>query len=129
MAAAVADFTPKHPNKGKTKKVTIGSKWQIEMQQTEDVLKSISKENLITIGFKAEMDKEEGFNNAKNLIQNKNIDGVCYNFLKNSSSFGTANNSIIFIHKNGSIDLGQASKLDLSFKILTQSQKLEQNNF
>jgi phosphopantothenoylcysteine decarboxylase/phosphopantothenate--cysteine ligase len=129
MAAAVADFTPSKPNKGKTKKVNIGLRWQIDMEQTEDILKSINKENLMTIGFKAEMDSEQGFNNAKNLIQNKNIDGVCYNFLANSSNFGTPDNTITFIHKNGSVDLGTASKLDLSFKILTESQKLEQNNF
>lgn len=129
MAAAVADFTPTHPNQGKTKKVTIGSTWSIEMNQTDDILKTINKENLVTIGFKAEMDKEEGFKNAQNLLKNKNIDGVCYNLLKNSSDFGTTNNTITFIHNQGSIDLGTASKLDLSFKILTESQKLEQNTF
>jgi len=129
MVAAVADFTPSHPNEGKTKKIDIGSTWQIEMEQTEDILKTIDKTNLITIGFKAEMDPERGFNNANNLIQNKNIDGVCYNLLKNSSNFGTPDNSITFISKQGSVDLGTASKLDLSFKILTESQKLEQNNF
>ena len=129
MVAAVADFTPSHPNEGKTKKVDIGSTWQIEMEQTEDILQTIDKTNLMTIGFKAEMDPERGFNNAKNLIQNKNIDGVCYNLLKNSSNFGTPDNSITFISRQGSVDLGTASKLDLSFKILTESQKLEQNNF
>lgn len=129
MVAAVADFTPSHPNEGKTKKVDIGSTWQIEMEQTEDILQTIDKTNLMTIGFKAEMDPERGFNNAKDLIQNKNIDGVCYNLLKNSSNFGTPDNSITFINRQGSVDLGTASKLDLSFKILTESQKLEQNNF
>lgn len=129
MVAAVADFTPNHPNEGKTKKVDIGSTWQIEMEQTEDILQTIDKTNLMTIGFKAEMDPERGFNNAKDLIQNKNIDGVCYNLLKNSSNFGTPDNSITFISRQRSVDLGTASKLDLSFKILTESQKLEQNNF
>jgi phosphopantothenoylcysteine decarboxylase/phosphopantothenate--cysteine ligase len=128
MAAAVADFTPKNPNKGKTKKITIGSTWEIEMKQTDDILKTINKTNLMTIGFKAEMDPEHGFTNAKNLLENKNIDGVCYNFLKNSSNFGTPDNSITFIHKMGSVDLGTASKLNLSFKILEESKNLEQNN-
>ncbi|CAA6803101.1 MAG: Phosphopantothenoylcysteine decarboxylase (EC / Phosphopantothenoylcysteine synthetase (EC [uncultured Sulfurovum sp.] len=127
MAAAVADFTPKSPNNGKTKKVNIGTEWNIEMKQTADILKSVSNLGQVTIGFKAEMDKENGFSNAKSLIQNKNVDGVCYNLLANSSDFGTSDNSITFIHKNGSIDLGTASKLDLSFKILEESQKLESN--
>jgi phosphopantothenoylcysteine decarboxylase/phosphopantothenate--cysteine ligase len=129
MAAAVADFTPSTPNSGKTKKSSIGSIWNIEMKQTADILKSMNKENLISIGFKAEMDQTQGFDNAKNLIQNKNIDAVCYNLLKDSSNFGTPDNSITFIHKDGSVNLGRASKLALSFKILTESQKLEQNNF
>ena len=130
MAAAVADFTPKSPNKGKTKKVDIGDEWSIEMKQTEDILKSIAIEkqknkfNITTIGFKAEMDKEKGFFNAKSLIENKNVDGVCYNLLKDSQSFGTNNNSITFITAENSVDLGTASKLDLSFKILEESQKL-----
>lgn len=125
MAAAVADFTPKSPKCGKTKKTTIGTEWNIEMKQTDDILKSVMHLGQITIGFKAEMDKENGFLNAKSLIQNKNVDGVCYNLLSNSTDFGTSDNSITFIHKNGTIDLGRASKLDLSFKILEESQKLE----
>lgn len=127
MAAAVADFSPKAAHIGKIKKVSIGSEWHIEMIQTDDILKSISNLDIIKIGFKAEMDKENGFSNAKNLIKNKNIDGVCYNLLANSSSFGTSDNSIIFITKDKSIDLGRASKLDLSFKILDESQTLESN--
>ncbi|CAA6806461.1 MAG: Phosphopantothenoylcysteine decarboxylase (EC / Phosphopantothenoylcysteine synthetase (EC [uncultured Sulfurovum sp.] len=125
MAAAVADFSPKSPSMGKTKKVSIGTQWNIEMKQTEDILKSVSSLDIITVGFKAEMDKENGLSNAKSLIENKNVDGVCYNLLSNSSSFGTADNSITFITENESIDLGTASKLDLSFKILTESQKIE----
>ena len=70
------------------------------------------------------MDKEKGFFNAKSLIENKNVDGVCYNLLKDSQSFGTNNNSITFITAENSVDLGTASKLDLSFKILEESQKL-----
>ena len=125
MAAAVADFTPNEPHFGKMKKVNIGNEWNIQMKQTADVLKTIDKSKIITIGFKAEMDKEKGFSNAKSLIENKNIDGVCYNLLADSSAFGTSDNSIVFITKTESIDLGKASKLDLSFKILKESQKIE----
>ena len=128
MAAAVADFTPKSPKQGKTKKVNIGAEWNIEMTQTQDILKSISELSLIKVGFKAEMDKVNGFSNAKSLIENKNVDGVCYNLLADSSAFGTLDNSITFITKDKTVELGRASKLDLSFKILKESQKLEPNN-
>ena len=125
MAAAVADFTPKFPQTGKMKKADIGDDWNIEMKQTADILTEVNKLGLVTVGFKAEMDKERGFSNAKSLIENKNIDGVCYNLLQDSQSFGTDENSIHFITDNNSVDLGTASKLDLSFKILDESQKLE----
>ncbi len=125
MVAAVADYTPKFPQVGKIKKSDIGQEWSIELKQTADILTEINKENLITIAFKAEMDKEHGFSNAKSLIENKNVDGVCYNLLKDSQSFGTTEHSITFITPNKTIDLGNGSKLDLSFKILTESQALE----
>jgi len=125
MVAAVADFTPKFPQVGKMKKADIGDEWNIQMKQTADILTEINKLGLITVGFKAEMDKEKGFSNAKSLIENKNIDGVCYNLLQDSQSFGTTENSINFITADSAVDLGKASKLDLSFKILNESQKLE----
>lgn len=124
MAAAVSDFTPKFPQVGKIKKTDIGEEWKIDLKQNPDVLKEVNKLGLITIAFKAEMDSTNGLNNAKNLLSDKEVDGVCYNLLKDSQSFGTNSNTITFITKEESVDLGEASKIDLSFKILDESQKL-----
>jgi phosphopantothenoylcysteine decarboxylase/phosphopantothenate--cysteine ligase len=125
MTAAVADFTPKFPQNGKIKKADIGEEWKLELKQTADVLNEVNKLGLFTVAFKAEMNKETGFDNAKSLIENKNVDGICYNLLKDSQSFGTEENTITFITKEKTINLGTASKLDLSFKILDESQTLE----
>ena len=125
MTSAVADYTPKFPQVGKMKKSDIGEEWNIELKQTADVLTEVNKLGLNTIAFKAEMDEEKGFSNAKSLIENKNVDGVCYNLLKDSQSFGTTEHSITFITPNEEKDLGMGSKLDLSFKILNESQALE----
>lgn len=124
MVAAVSDFTPKFPQVGKMKKSDIGDTWKIDLKQTADILSSVNKDGITTIGFKAEMDAQQGLEHAKSLIENKNVDGVCYNLLKDSQSFGTSNNNITFITAENSVDLGEASKLDLSFKILDESQKL-----
>ena len=124
MAAAVADFTPKFPQTGKMKKSAIGESWNIELTQTEDILQEVNKLGLLTIAFKAEMDGDNGFDNAKSSLEAKSVDAVCFNLLKDSQSFGTDDNSITFISKEDSVDLGTASKLDLSFKILDESQKL-----
>jgi len=125
MAAAVSDFTPRFPQVGKIKKSYMGEKWSVELKQNPDILQKINKNGLVTIGFKAEMDKKNGFFNAESILKKKNIDGVCYNLLEDSQSFGTDENNMIFITGEKSIDLGTADKLRLSFKILLESQKLE----
>jgi len=124
MASAVSDFTPKFPQIGKIKKSDIGDSWRIELKQTPDILQEINKDGITTIAFKAEMDSQKGFDNAKELLKRKSVDGVCYNLLRDSQSFGTDDNSIVFITSNSSIDLGKSDKLTLSFKILYESQKL-----
>jgi len=124
MASAVSDFTPKFPQIGKIKKSDIGDSWSIELKQNPDILQEINKDGITTIAFKAEMDSEHGFANAKELLERKSVDGVCYNLLRDSQSFGTDDNSIIFITQENSIDLGKSDKLTLSFKILNESQKL-----
>ncbi|MCK9372690.1 MAG: bifunctional phosphopantothenoylcysteine decarboxylase/phosphopantothenate--cysteine ligase CoaBC [Sulfuricurvum sp.] len=126
MVAAVADFTPKFPQQGKLKKSMLGENWQIELQQTSDILSTLSKdrEGVTTIAFKAEMDSEEGLNNARALLTQKEVDAVCYNFLDDAKSFGGEENSIIFISKEKEIDLGRHSKFDLAEKILQQAESL-----
>ena len=128
MAAAVADFTPKYPQAGKLKKSQLGETWNIELIQTKDILKQINKEGIITVGFKAEMDPENGLKHAKALISNKGVTAVCYNLLKDSQSFGTEDNEITFITEQTSEALGKADKLTLSFKIIEQSMALDKGN-
>lgn len=120
MVAAVADFTPKFPQQGKLKKSMLGESWQIELKQTSDILTTLTqdREGITTIAFKAEMDNEEGLNNAKMLLSQKEVDAVCYNLLEDAKSFGGEENSITFITKENQIDLGRHTKFDLAEKIL-----------
>ncbi|MDP3301750.1 MAG: bifunctional phosphopantothenoylcysteine decarboxylase/phosphopantothenate--cysteine ligase CoaBC [Sulfuricurvum sp.] len=124
MVAAVADFTPKDPQQGKLKKSMLGDNWQIELEQTSDILSTLTKdrEGVTTIAFKAEMDSAEGLNNAKNLLTQKKVDAVCYNLLQDAKSFGGEENSITFITKNDQIDLGRHSKFDLAEKVIQSAQ-------
>jgi len=124
MVAAIADFTPKSPQSGKLKKSTLGNTWNIELKQTTDVLATIDKSAIKTVGFKAEMDTKEGLNNAVSLLDKKGVDAVCYNLLKDAKSFGGNENEITFITKDTQIALGRADKLTLSGKILNESKKL-----
>ncbi len=124
MVAAVSDFTPKSPQEGKLKKSMLGESWNIELKQTPDILSSLDKTDIKTIAFKAEMDAQNGLTNAQSLIENKQVDAVCYNLLQNSESFGTSDNEIIFITKESQIPLGKSDKLTLSHKILAQAKVL-----
>jgi len=124
MVAAVADFTPKFPQDGKLKKSMIGESWDIELKQSTDILSSLDKTDIKTVAFKAEMDTQEGLNNAVKLLMQKRVDAVCYNLLKDATSFGGDENEITFITKEEQVDLGRADKLTLSAKILAQAKKL-----
>jgi phosphopantothenoylcysteine decarboxylase/phosphopantothenate--cysteine ligase len=124
MAAAVADFTPRYPQDGKLKKTSIGDAWSLELKQTDDILNTLNKDGLITVGFKAEMDSENGKANALGLIKRKGVDAVCYNLLDDHESFGTDDNRVIFLTDDNEVDLGHHPKLDLSFKILNESRQL-----
>jgi len=125
MVSAVSDFTPKFPQNGKIKKNMIGDEWSIELKATKDILSNINKNDLVTIGFKAEMDEREGLNNAKNILSSKGVDGVCYNLLSSSESFGSDDNRVEFITNDSLVDLGRKSKMELAFDILEESLKLE----
>jgi len=125
MAAAVADYAPKFSQDGKLKKDALGSEWSLDLAQTVDILKSIDKNGIITVGFKAEMDKEKGKENARNLLKRKGVDAVCFNLLEDRESFGTDDNRVIFLTRDKEIDLGRHPKLELAFKILDESETLD----
>jgi len=124
MVAAVSDFTPKYPQKGKLKKSLLGRTWNMELKQTPDILSTLRKDGIKTVAFKAEMDRENGISNALALIEEKGVDAVCYNLLQDSRSFGTNDNKITFITKEKETNLGRAEKLTLSHKILNEAKSL-----
>ena len=124
MAAAVSDFKPKYPQKGKLKKSALGDTWSLELVQTPDILSSLNKDGIRTVAFKAEMDAQNGLENAKALLRQKEVDAVCYNLLEDSSSFGTDENEITFITATKTTPLGKADKLTLAQSILNASKSL-----
>ncbi|MDD5406877.1 MAG: bifunctional phosphopantothenoylcysteine decarboxylase/phosphopantothenate--cysteine ligase CoaBC [Sulfurovaceae bacterium] len=124
MVAAVADYTPLYPQTGKIKKNTIGQNWNIELKQNPDILKTIKKDSIKTVAFKAEMDNDAGLANATNLLSEKGADAVCYNLLAGTQSFGTDENEIIWITKDEQIKIDKQNKLSLAFEILKNAKKL-----
>ena len=122
MVAAVSDYVPAFPQDGKLKKELIGTSWTLELKQNMDILKSLEKDGIVTIGFKAEMDETTALNSATRMLENKNLDGVCLNILNEENSFGSENNNIELILKDSSFEF-KGTKLDVSLNIL---EKLEE---
>lgn len=125
MAAAVSDYVPEFTQDTKLKKELLGESWQLSLKQNVDILSTINKEGIITIGFKAEMDKDNGMQNAQKMLKNKNLDGVCLNILQNAASFGSNTNEIEFLTNATQVHIPQQSKLDVAMQILDNAKDLE----
>lgn len=124
MAAAVSDYVPQFPQEGKLKKEHLGDEWELKLKKNVDILSSIDKNEITTIGFKAEMDKEHAITNALKMIDSKGVDAVCLNILKDSSSFGSDTNEIEFILANKKELISNSDKLSVSFQILEHAKKI-----
>jgi len=95
-----------------------------ELIQNPDILSTLDRTGIKTVAFKAEMDSEEGLNNAVKLLTQKRVDAVCYNLLQDAKSFGGDENEITFITKASQTPLGRADKLTLSERIVSQAKAL-----
>jgi len=124
MAAAVSDYIPKFPQDGKLKKDMIGDAFDLLLTKNIDILNSVDKEGIVTVGFKAEMDATDAEANASRMIDSKNIDAVCLNVLKDSSSFGTDTNTVEFISPNKKESIPSADKLSVAFEILKHAENI-----
>ena len=117
MAAAVSDYVPKYPQTGKLKKEMLGDEWCLEMKKNEDILKSINKEGIFAVGFKAESDPETALASAKKMLVEKELDAVCLNNVSDNP-FGSDENQITLITSSKEIPLPKADKLTLSLELL-----------
>ncbi len=125
MAAAVSDYKPAYKQEGKLKKEQLGDEWDLHLVKNRDILASINKEGIVSIGFKAEMDATNALENAKAMLSQKELDAVCLNVLENAKSFGSDTNAITFITQNEQKELTKDDKLALSLKILDEAKGLE----
>lgn len=126
MAAAVSDYVPNDVKNGKIKKENMGEHFSLEMKQNIDILSSLDKNGVKVIGFKAEMDAKSATENATKMLKNKNLDAVCLNVLKDSSSFGSETNAIDFITQEKTVSLRHDSKLNIAFEIANNAKSIKE---
>jgi len=127
MAAAVSDYIPAYTQNGKLKKDALGEKWELSLKQNIDILSAVDKDGITTVGFKAEMDRTVAIQNATTMLQNKNLDAVCLNVLKDSDSFGSDTNSVEFINASNTTSLDSSDKVSIAFEILNCAKSLQEN--
>ncbi|PHR70018.1 MAG: bifunctional phosphopantothenoylcysteine decarboxylase/phosphopantothenate--cysteine ligase CoaBC [Arcobacter sp.] len=123
MVAAVSDYLPSLEISGKLKKEDLGNEWNLLLNQNLDILNSLNKEKVYSIGFKAETNKKSAKKNALAMLENKNLDAVCLNIINENNPFGGNTNEIELLLKNESYSF-KGSKLDISFDLLISLQKL-----
>jgi len=126
MAAAVSDYRPKYPQQGKLKKEQIGSSWCLELEKNIDILSTINKDGIVTIGFKAETDEAKALQNAQKMLQEKELDAVCLNLVKGRTAFGSDKNQIIFITPDKIVKSPLKDKLDLAFDLTELAKELDE---
>ncbi|MSN97060.1 bifunctional phosphopantothenoylcysteine decarboxylase/phosphopantothenate--cysteine ligase CoaBC [Campylobacter sp. FMV-PI01] len=116
MVAAVSDYIP-NKVKGKLSKENVGDIITLRFKQNEDIIANINYEGVKKVGFKLEVDMKEALQNAKEALDNKNLDAVCLNILSNTVKFGSENTKITFVTPNNQIELKEDTKANTAFKL------------
>ncbi len=104
MASAVADFRPKNQAKDKIKKE--GGVPQIELEATEDILKTVSGSKLrakrprVVVGFAAET--KDLLQNAANKLESKGLDLIAANDISaTDAGFAVETNRVTLLFADG----------------------------
>jgi phosphopantothenoylcysteine decarboxylase/phosphopantothenate--cysteine ligase len=104
MAAAVADFRPKERAKDKIKKE--GGIPQIELEATEDILKTVAKQRVdnrcprVVVGFAAE--SRDLLENASHKLKSKGLDFIAANDISASGAgFAVETNRVTLLFADG----------------------------
>ena len=128
MAAAVADFRPKDRAKDKIKKE--GGIPQIELEATEDILKTVAGQRRetncprVVVGFAAE--SRDLLENAEHKLKSKGLDLIAANDISAADAgFAVESNRITLLFADGSKEpLPLMSKMEVSEIILGWVSKL-----
>jgi len=102
MAAAIADFTPEDVAQKKIKSQEKSKNLQLNLVPTKDIafeLGKKKKKDQLLIGFALETNEE--IQNARKKLDNKNLDFIVLNSLRDKGAgFGHYTNKITIIHKD-----------------------------
>lgn len=124
MAAAVADYTPKHISDKKVKKKD--GEWNIELTKTQDVLKWMgdNKTSQRLIGFALETN--DAMAHASEKLKKKNLDAIVLNTLEDKGAgFQSDTNKVTIIDRNNkTVTFELKSKAKVAEDILNKLEEL-----
>lgn len=125
FAAAVADYTPKHPANTKIKKKE--DDFMLELIKTKDIayeLGKLKKAGHIHVGFALETDNE--MENAQSKLEKKNLDMIVLNSLQDpGAGFQHNTNKVTIVDKSGNVvKFDLKSKTDVAGDIIDYIEKL-----
>ena len=119
MAAAVADFRPKHPSPDKLKKHRTPVT-ELELEPTDDIVANLSKirTSQILVGFAAETQSLVA--QAREKLHRKGLDLIVGNDVAEAGSgFGSDTNAAVLIDRQGQVtELGMMPKRRLADRVL-----------
>jgi phosphopantothenoylcysteine decarboxylase/phosphopantothenate--cysteine ligase len=125
MAAAVSDYRPGNPERGKRPKDK--EPWTITLEPTEDVLAELGRRKhngQILVGFAAE-GGEDGLERARGKLANKSGNLFVYNDVSQPGvGFESEDNEIVLLSALGERKLGRRSKEECAVAILDEVEAL-----
>jgi phosphopantothenoylcysteine decarboxylase / phosphopantothenate---cysteine ligase len=124
MAAAIADYAPE---KAAGKRVKDAEPWQLTLQPTEDVLRSLSAARTngqILVGFGAE-EGEEGLARKRRMLDDKGLDLVVFNDVSRADiGFDATDNEVVLVTATGERTVAKAPKERIAAAILDEVERL-----
>lgn len=114
--AAVADYRPDHTEAQKIKK--SGERMQINLVRNPDILADVAAmpARPFTVGFAAETEKVE--QHAREKLLKKNVDLIAANDVSGDAGFGSEDNNLMLIDREGVHRLGRAPKSELARRLI-----------
>ena len=122
MVAAVADWRPVSPSRGKIKKSVLaarGGSPDLELEETPDILQLLSEPGanrpLLVIGFAAETDEVETYARAK--LARKGCDWIVANDVSGDAMGGLENAATVFTRDGDEIEIPRAPKAEIARRL------------
>jgi phosphopantothenoylcysteine decarboxylase/phosphopantothenate--cysteine ligase len=125
MAAAVADYRPAEPVRGKRPKDAAG--WAVPLEQTEDVVRNLGerrRNGQVIVAFGAE-EGEAGLERKRRMLDDKRVDLVVYNDVSRADiGFDADENEVVLIARSGERRVAKAPKARIAAEILDAAEDL-----